>query len=107
MLINPIMWILTITYFGLYAWVGPAIESLYPTVVFYMAGSSLLFGNFMFLYYYMIGAIKQQHWLIVKWVFLVPIYWLMVSLAATIALYQLIVKPHYWEKTLHGLHLKA
>lgn len=107
MLINPIMWILTITYFGLYAWVGPAIEALYPTVVFYMAAISLIFGNFMFLYYYMIGAIKREHWMIVKWVFLVPIYWLMVSLAACMAFYQLIVKPHYWEKTLHGLHLKA
>lgn len=106
MLINPLMWLLTVSYFALYAWVGPSIEALYPSVVFYMAVTSLIFGNFMFLFYYMIGAAKREHWSIIKWVFLVPIYWLMVSLAALIALYELVRKPHYWQKTVHGLHLK-
>jgi cellulose synthase/poly-beta-1,6-N-acetylglucosamine synthase-like glycosyltransferase len=106
MLINPFMWLLTLSYFALYAWVGPTIEALYPNIVFYMAVTSLLFGNFMFIYYYMIGAAKREHWTIIKWVFLVPIYWLLVSVAAGIALYELIRKPHYWQKTVHGLHLK-
>lgn len=106
MLINPFMWLLTISYFALYAWLGPAIEALYPSVVFYMAITSLLFGNFMFIYYYMIGAAKREHWYVIKWVFLVPIYWLLVSVAAGIALYELVRKPHYWQKTVHGLHLK-
>ncbi len=103
MLINPFMWLLTISYFGLYAIVGPTIETFYPSIIFYMAVTSLIFGNFLFIYYYMIGAAKREHWTIIKWIFLVPIYWLLVSVAAGIALYQLIVKPHYWEKTVHGL----
>lgn len=106
-LINPILWVLTIAYFVLYAYVGPSIEALYPSVIFYMAVTSLLFGNFMFIYYYMIGCAKREHWGLMKWVYLIPLYWLMVSVAGVIALYQLIVKPHYWEKTIHGLHLKA
>ncbi len=106
MLINPFMWLLTASYFALYALVGPTIESFYPASVFYMAVTSLVFGNFFFIYYYMIGAAKRDHWTIIKWVFLIPVYWLLVSVAATIALYQLIVKPHYWEKTVHGLHVK-
>ncbi len=105
-LINPILWVLTIAYFVLYRFVGPTIESLYPTVVFYMAVTSLIFGNFMFIYYYMIGAAKREHWGLMKWIYLIPFYWLMVSIAGAMALYQLIVKPHYWEKTIHGLHLK-
>ncbi len=105
-LINPILWVLTISYFALYTYVGPTIESLYPSLVFYMAVTSLIFGNFMFIYYYMIGCAKREHWTVIKWVYLIPIYWLMVSIAGAIALYQLIVKPHYWEKTVHGLHLK-
>lgn len=105
MLINPFMWILTLTYFALHAWVGPAIEALYPSIVFYMAVTSLIFGNFMFIYYYMIGAAKRGHWTVIKWVFLVPVYWLLVSVAAGIALYELIRKPHYWQKTVHGLHV--
>lgn len=104
-LINPFLWILTILYFAANATVGPTIEALYPAPVFYMAVTSLLFGNFLFLYYYMIGCAKREHWSLMKWVYLVPFYWLMVSMAGAVALYQLIVKPHYWEKTIHGLHL--
>lgn len=106
-LINPILWLLTIAYFTLYAYVGPTIESLYPSVIFYMAVISLIFGNFMFIYYYMIGIAKRENWTLMKWVYLIPFYWLMVSVAGAMALYQLIVKPHYWEKTIHGLHLKT
>src|SRR3989338_8632755 len=35
----------------------------------------------------------------------IPVYWVFISTAGWIALYQLIVKLHYWEKTIHGLHL--
>ncbi|MBP9819327.1 glycosyltransferase [Candidatus Woesebacteria bacterium] len=104
--INPLMWVLTIGYFAAYAILGPAIEALYPTSIFYMAAFSLVFGNFMFMYYYMIGVAKREHWPLMKFVLCIPVYWLMVSIAACIALYQLIFKPHYWEKTIHGLHLK-
>lgn len=106
MLINPFLWTATIAYFTLYRYVGPAIESIYPTWVFYMAASSLAFGNFLFLYYYMIGTAMRKHWGVIKYVFFVPIYWLMVSIAAGMALFQFISNPHYWEKTHHGLHLR-
>lgn len=105
LLINPILWIMTFTYFAFYKIVGLSIESLYPTPVFYMAVISLIFGNFLYLFYYMIGAAKRGHWSIIKYVFLIPIYWFFMSVAALIALYQLFVKPHFWEKTRHGLHL--
>ncbi|MBI4136720.1 glycosyltransferase, partial [Candidatus Roizmanbacteria bacterium] len=105
-LINPILWIATIAYFTFNGYVGTFIESLYPTTVFYMAAFSLVFGNFLFMYYYMIGCIKREQYDLVKYVLLIPVYWLMISIACGIALYQLIFKPHYWEKTVHGLHLK-
>lgn len=105
MFINPILWLATVAYFTLYAVVGPTIESLYPRVIFYMAITSGIFGNFLFLYYYMIGSARHGHWSVIKYVYLVPFYWLMVSVAAVVALIQLIVKPHYWEKTHHGFHL--
>lgn len=105
MLINPILWIMTFAYFTLYEIVGPSIESLYPTPVFYMAVVSMIFGNFLYLFYYMIGAARRGHWSIIKYVFLIPFYWFFMSIAALIALYQLFVKPHFWEKTRHGLHL--
>jgi cellulose synthase/poly-beta-1,6-N-acetylglucosamine synthase-like glycosyltransferase len=104
-LINPILWVATISYFALYGFVGPTIEKLYPGIIFYMAVFSLVFGNFLFMYYYMIGIMKRQQYSLVKYTFLVPFYWLMISLAGFVALYQLVFKPFYWEKTVHGFHL--
>jgi hypothetical protein len=34
---------------------------------------------------------------------LTPVHWLLLSLAAWRALYQLVVAPYAWEKTEHGL----
>ena len=105
MFINPLMWIITIAYFVFRTSAGPFIESLFPTPVFYMAVFSLVFGNFLYLYYYMIGCAKREQDDIIKYVFLVPFYWLAMSLAAWVALYQFIAHPHHWAKTKHGLHL--
>lgn len=106
--INPILWVTTIAYFTLYTFVGPTIQLLYPQWVFYMAAISLVFGNFLYIYYYMIGCAKRQHWPLIKYVLFIPIYWVMGSTAAYIALYELIVRPHYWQKTTHGLqHVKS
>ncbi|MEK7576586.1 MAG: glycosyltransferase [Patescibacteria group bacterium] len=105
MLINPFLWIATVAYFTLYSIVGPTIEALYPPVIFYMAATSLIFGNFLCIYYYMIGCAKRGHWPVVKYIFLIPLYWLLASLAAFVAAWQLVTRPHYWEKTNHGLHI--
>lgn len=103
--INPFLWMMTISYFALYNLVGPSIEAIYPAYIFYMALVSLVFGNFMFFYVYMIGCARRSQWSLIKSLFLVPAYWLLISIAAFIALYQFIVKPHYWEKTIHGLDM--
>lgn len=105
MLINPLLWAITISYFALYEIVGPTIESIYPAPVFYMAVISLVFGNFIYLYNYMIGVAKRGQWELIRYVFLIPAYWIMISVSAGIALVQFFVKPYYWEKTIHGLHL--
>jgi hypothetical protein len=34
---------------------------------------------------------------------LVPLYWILQSIAAIKAIYQLIFRPFFWEKTVHGL----
>lgn len=106
MLINPFMWMMTILYFTARSTFGAAIESVYPAGVFYIAIATLIFGNMMYLYNYMLGAAQKGHWDLIKYMAFLPLYWLMMSAAAALALYQLIVKPHYWEKTVHGLHLK-
>jgi glycosyltransferase XagB len=106
MFINPVMWIVTISYFSFRAVMDPIVEPLFPEPVLYIAVFSLIFGNFLYVYYYMIGCAKRDQWDLIKYVFLVPIYWLMMSVASWKALWQLIFKPHYWEKTVHGFHLE-
>ena len=102
---NPFMWISTILYFAFRPSLGPFIESFYPAPVLYMGVFSLVIGNFLYLYYYMIGCAKRGQEELIPYALLVPFYWLFMSLASWKALYEFITNPHYWAKTRHGLHL--
>ena len=104
-LLNPIMWLLTFLYFADYLTFGPVMQLIYQPPFSYLAVCSWVFGNFVFLYSYMIAVAKRKQWDVTKYIFLIPVYWLMMSTAAVIALYELILKPHYWQKTVHGFHL--
>jgi cellulose synthase/poly-beta-1,6-N-acetylglucosamine synthase-like glycosyltransferase len=105
-LINPFLWLTTISYFVFYKYVGQTIESLYPPPIYYMAVFALVFGNFMYLYNYMIGCAKKEQWSLMKFIYLVPFYWFMMIFGAILAFYQLIFKPYFWEKTKHGLYVE-
>lgn len=107
MFINPLMWFITILYFTMRAKYGPFIETFFPTPVLYMAVISLFIGNFLYIYYYMVGCVKHGHDELVKYVFFVPLYWLAMSLAAWVAFASFLINPHHWSKTKHGLHLYA
>ncbi len=104
--INPLLWIITISYFIFYGIVGPSIEAIYPPFILYMAIISLIFGNYLYIFCYILGCVKKGQWHLIKYVYLIPFYWFLMSLAGCMGFYQLIFKPHYWEKTVHGLHLK-
>jgi glycosyltransferase XagB len=107
MFINPLMWLVTISYFVFRAILGPVIESFYPAPVLYMAVTCIIFGNFLYMYYYMLGCAKREQYDLIKYAYLVPIYWSAMSAAAWVSLYKLIVAPHQWFKTQHGLHLNS
>ncbi len=106
LLVNPLMWMLVGVYILLHAFVIDAYHTLYPTPVLYMGTLCLIFGNFIYTYSHLIGCMKRSQYRLIKWTLLMPIYWAMGSIAAYIALYQLVFMPHYWEKTVHGLHLR-
>jgi glycosyltransferase XagB len=103
--VNPLMWALTVGYFAFRATVGEAIQSVYPAPVFYAAAATLLFGNLLFVYTFLLGSARRDNHDLIKYGLLAPFYWLLMSVAAGKALGQLIGRPHYWEKTVHGLHL--
>lgn len=105
MLVNPFMWLTTILYFAFRPTLGPLIESIFPPIIFYPAVFAAVVGNFLYFYYYMIGCAKRGYFSLEKFAYLVPFYWLFMSVAAWIAVVKIITQPHYWYKTKHGLHL--
>jgi len=105
--INPLMWLLLAIYILFQSTVADAFHILYPRPVLYLGAASLLFGNFFFLYTHLVGCIRRKQYSLMKWTILIPFYWVLMCVAANLALVQLIFKPHYWEKTQHGLHLLA
>ena len=104
--LNPIMWGLLAVYITLAPVVGNFFHALYPAPIFYMSIGCFVFGNFLYVYSYLVACVRRQHYQLMPWVLLVPVYWIMMSVAASVALFQLILKPFYWEKTQHGLHLR-
>ncbi len=106
MFINPLMWLTTILYFTFRDSLGPTIETFFPAPVFYISIFSLIFGNFLYIYYYMLGCVKRNYDDLLLYTLFIPLYWLGMSLAATVAVWRYIVAPHHWSKTKHGLHLK-
>jgi len=101
--VNPFMWLLL----AIYILFRPVdlYHTLFPGPILYMGTLCLIFGNFFYAYSHLVGCLKRGQYGLIKWALLTPVYWLMMSTAAFIAFFQLITKPHYWEKTQHGLHL--
>ncbi|WP_255304654.1 glycosyltransferase family 2 protein [Sporolactobacillus terrae] len=110
-MLNPIFWSLLVLWYATHAGWIPA---FFPGPIYYLAAAQLILGNFLFIYSNMAGTYwvihdlhrKKENWLaygLVKYALLTPIYWIMMSLASFKALWQLIRKPFYWEKTEHGL----
>ncbi len=63
----------------------------------------MLAGNGFFIYISAIGAFKRHRFRLMPWAMTIPLYWVLLSIAAYKALWQLIYKPFFWEKTNHGL----
>lgn len=106
-LINPIMWLMTILFFISRTAFGGFIGSLYIGPMLYIGGFTLIVGNFIYAYIFMIGVAERKQWSLVKYAILAPFYWLIISVSAYYALWELIVRPHHWNKTKHGLHFKS
>jgi hypothetical protein len=98
--VNPIFWFLTIIWF-----VGhPAVvRDLFPAPVYYTGLVCWAFGNFTIAYLAILASKLTGKPSLVLAACLSPLYWIMMSMAATKAFWQLIVAPSFWEKTVHGL----
>ena len=101
-LLNPVFSALTTL------WVlGQAdiIRQVFPSFIYYVGAAGLILGNFVFTYVNVVGSMARGYYDLVKFALFSPMYWLLMSVGAWKGLIQLFVRPHYWEKTVHGLDL--
>ncbi|HXG42058.1 MAG TPA: glycosyltransferase [Dehalococcoidia bacterium] len=99
-LLNPLFWCLL----GLwYASRPTALAELFPAPVLYGGSAAFVLGNLSFIYSHVMGCLRRRYYSLVKYCWGMPFYWLLMSVAAWRALFQLPRRPHYWEKTEHGL----
>jgi hypothetical protein len=101
--LNIFYWALLITWFFTHSYL---IKSFFPGYILYISVASFIVGNFIFIYMNVIGAYRRGHYDLVKFSLLSPLYWVMLSCATIRAIFQIMIKPHHWEKTEHGTHLK-
>lgn len=105
-IVNPIMWTLLAGYVLSRHALGPELHVLYIAPIFYPAVVCLVAGNFLYMYLYLVACARSRQYGLLPWVLTMPFCWVLMCVAAVLAFVQLIFKPHYWEKTNHGLHLK-
>lgn len=82
------------------------IGAVFPAFIYFPALIALVFGNFATLYMNMIALREDDRSDLLGAALTVPLFWLMMSIAAAKGTYQLIRNPSYWEKTFHGLSEK-
>ena len=103
-LLNPAFWFLTVLWFVAH----PAlIEHVYPAPLYYIALTCWGCGNVLLGYLTLLSCRITRRGELLSAALLVPLYWVMMSLAAVKAFWQLAATPTFWEKTVHGLHFRS
>ncbi|HEX8732291.1 MAG TPA: glycosyltransferase family 2 protein, partial [Ktedonobacterales bacterium] len=87
--------------------VDSVIQSVFPAPVYYLALLCLVGGNFIFFYTNVYACVRAGYYDLARYMLLGPLYWLLMSVAAWVALVSLIRNPFYWAKTTHGVSLGA
>jgi cellulose synthase/poly-beta-1,6-N-acetylglucosamine synthase-like glycosyltransferase len=99
-LLNPIFWALYLL------WLVASLsgfESVFPQILLFLALFNLLAGNGAFIYLSMLAPIRRGWLELIPYSLTVFGYWVLMSIAAYKALWQLLRNPFFWEKTEHGV----
>ncbi len=102
--LNPVFWLMTAFWF-----IGhPSfIERVFPAPIYYFGLACWAFGNFLLGYLTLISCRITRRGEFFWAALLVPLYWVMMSVASVKAVVQLVGRPAFWEKTAHGLQGSA
>lgn len=82
------------------------IQSFFPGPILYVSVTTFIVGNIVFTYLNILGVYRRSRFNLVKFSAFSPLYWIMLAIATTRAFIHMVAKPHEWEKTTHGSHLK-
>ncbi|CAJ1585273.1 glycosyltransferase [[Mycobacterium] wendilense] len=98
--LNLAFWLITVLWF-----LGqPAVvEAVFPWYIYFPALIALVLGNAATLYMNLIALREDDRADLLTAALTVPLFWVMMSVAAAKGCYQMIRNPSYWEKTFHGL----
>lgn len=110
-LLNPIFWSMIVLW---YVFQAEWISLFFPGTIYYTASAEFYFANFLFVFsnaagvYWVIHSLESKgdrrfSYSLVRTTLLTPVYWVLMSISSMKAAWQLITKPFYWEKTVHGL----
>jgi cellulose synthase/poly-beta-1,6-N-acetylglucosamine synthase-like glycosyltransferase len=98
-LLNPIFWLLYLVWL-VALWTG--FDAMFPQALLFLSLLNLLAGNGAFIYLSMLAPIHRGWLNLIPYSLTVFGYWVLMSIAAYRALWQLLRNPFYWEKTQHG-----
>ena len=99
-LIAPVLWSIFILYFCLGS---NDFSKYFPKYILYFSMVNLLLGNGLLIYLNLLAGLRRKYYRLIPFALSAPFYWVLQSIAAYKGLWQLIVNPFYWEKTVHGL----
>lgn len=102
-LVNPLLWGLTGATLLLPLLTSVSFEWLIPWYISPICVFNLIVGNLSYLSIYVVSCLKLRKYSYTPLALLMPIYWVLHSIASWKGLIQLIRNPHYWDKTSHGV----
>ena len=99
-LVNPIMWAMFVYWLITKTYI---LEPFFPPIILYSALFNLFLGNFIAIYLSMLAVFKRKYYDLLPYALFNPFYWFLHTMASYKAIYELITRPFYWQKTQHGL----
>ena len=101
-LVHPAFYVLLAYHWLSGTLLAPA-ETTVGTVLWMIAFINLAFGYAVSILVGVISVVRRRRADLAAHALLMPLYWLLISVAAYRALYQLARDPYLWEKTEHGV----
>ncbi|MBA2482495.1 MAG: glycosyltransferase [Planctomycetes bacterium] len=101
LLVNPLCWLVGACWLWL-RW--PLFDPHHPwTLLLVVATAALVLSNLLFVVIHVLAALQRGFFSIIPLALMLPLYWLMMSVATWRGFLQFFHAPFLWEKTPHGV----